>query len=135
MSEHPETSRGGAVRAAFAEIGSTVRGFVRSPRALWGVNVPYFLEGIAYFGVLTLLMKYLSENLGLGDIRAGLVVSLFTGGITFAMFFLGELGDRWGLRRTSCLRSRSWRSGGSSSRSPGPRPAARSPRRRSCSPR
>ena len=103
MSEDPGTRSGGAVRAAFAEIGSTVRTFFRSPRALWGVNVPYFLEGIAYFGVLTLLMKYLSENLGLGDIRAGVVVSLFTGGITFAMFFLGELGDRWGLRRTILL--------------------------------
>jgi MFS family permease len=61
--------------------------------------VPYLIEGIAYFGVLTLLMKYLSENLVLGDIRAGIVVSFFTGGITFAMFFLGEMGDRYGLRR------------------------------------
>ena len=103
MSEQPERAASGAVRAALAEIGGTVRAFVRSPRALWGVNAPYFLEGIAYFGVLTLLMKYLSENLGLGDIRAGIVVSLFTGGITFAMFFLGELGDRWGLRRTILL--------------------------------
>jgi POT family proton-dependent oligopeptide transporter len=84
---------------ALGEISGTVRAFVHSPRAMWGVNVPYFLEGIAYFGVLTLLMKYLSENIGLGDIKAGVVVSLFTGGITFAMFFLGELGDRYGLRR------------------------------------
>jgi proton-dependent oligopeptide transporter, POT family len=93
----------GAVASALGELSGTMRAFVRSPRALWGVNVPYFIEGIAYFGVLTLLMKYLSENLGLGDVRAGLVVSLFTGGITFAMFFLGELGDRWGLRRTLLL--------------------------------
>jgi MFS family permease len=103
MSEQPGTRATGAVRAALDEISGTMRAFVRSPRALWGVNVPYFLEGIAYFGVLTLLMKYLSENIGLGDVRAGVVVSLFTGGITFAMFFLGELGDRWGLRRTILL--------------------------------
>lgn len=89
--------------AAAAELATTVRGFVRSPRALWGVNVPYFIEGIAYFGVLTLLMKYLSENLALGDVTAGIVVSLFTGGITFAMLFLGELGDRFGLRRILLL--------------------------------
>lgn len=88
-----------AFQKALGEITGTVRAFVHSPRAMWGVNVPYFLEGIAYFGVLTLLMKYLSENIGLGDIKAGVVVSLFTGGITFAMFFLGELGDRYGLRR------------------------------------
>jgi proton-dependent oligopeptide transporter, POT family len=103
MSEATATEAKGAIASALGELRSTMRAFVRSPRALWGVNVPYFLEGIAYFGVLTLLMKYLSENIGLGDIRASLVVSLFTGGITFAMFFLGELGDRWGLRRTLLL--------------------------------
>jgi POT family proton-dependent oligopeptide transporter len=48
-------------------------------------------------------MKYLSENVGIGDVKAGLVVSVFTGGITAAMFFLGELGDRYGLRRILLL--------------------------------
>lgn len=88
---------------ALGELKKTARAFLASPRALWGLNVPYLLEGIAYFGVLTLLMKSLSENLGLGDVRAGFVVSLFTGGVTFAMFFLGELGDRFGTRRVLLL--------------------------------
>lgn len=99
MTETQLTGDKTAFQKALGEITGTVRAFVRSPRASWGVNVPYFLEGIAYFGVLTLLMKYLSENIALGDITAGVVVSFFTGGITFAMFFLGELGDRYGLRR------------------------------------
>jgi MFS family permease len=93
--ERAETAFGRALQ----ELGTTVRAFIAAPRALWGLYLPYLIEGIAYFGVLTLLMKYLSENVGLGDIRAGIVVSLFTGGITFAMFFLGEMGDRFGLRR------------------------------------
>jgi len=103
MAEQPATPSKSAVRQAVDEITDTVHAFIRSPRALWGVNVPYFIEGIAYFGVLTLLMKYLSENVALGDVKAGVVVSLFTGGITFAMFFLGEVGDRYGLRRTLLL--------------------------------
>jgi POT family proton-dependent oligopeptide transporter len=103
MGEGDAPTTKGALASAIDELTTTMRAFVRSPRALWGVNVPYFIEGICYFGVLTLLMKYLSENVGLGDIRAGFVVSLFTGGITFSMFFLGELGDRWGLRRTLLL--------------------------------
>ncbi|MCU0293121.1 MAG: hypothetical protein MUF10_14200 [Thermoanaerobaculaceae bacterium] len=41
-----------AFQKAIGEITGTVRAFVHSPRAMWGVNVPYFLEGIAYFGVL-----------------------------------------------------------------------------------
>ena len=99
MAEVESGATRGAWREGLSEVAATVRGFVHSPRALWGVNVPYFLEGIAYFGVLTLLMKYLSENLALGDVTASIVVSFFTGGITFAMFFLGEVGDRYGLRR------------------------------------
>jgi proton-dependent oligopeptide transporter, POT family len=99
MTEQEREQGKSALQEALGEITSTVRAFVRSPRAQWGLNVPYLLEGIAYFGVLTLLMKYLSENIALGDITAGIVVSFFTGGITFAMFFLGELGDRYGLRR------------------------------------
>ncbi|MEW6366344.1 MAG: MFS transporter [Acidobacteriota bacterium] len=103
MMESTNSQSRGALKETIDELATTVRAFVRSPRALWGVNIPYFLEGIAYFGVLTLLMKYLSENLVLGDVRAGVVVSLFTGGITFAMFFLGEMGDRYGLRRILLL--------------------------------
>jgi len=99
MSDHTSEQPTTAVDRALAELGTTVRAFVSAPRALWGLYLPYLIDGIAYFGVLTLLMKYLSENVGLGDIRAGIVVSLFTGGITFAMFFLGEMGDRFGLRR------------------------------------
>ena len=91
------------VGSALGKLGTTVRAFISAPRALWGLYLPYLIEGIAYFGVLTLLMKYLSENVALGDIRAGIVVSLFTGGITFAMFVLGEMGDRFGLRRVLLL--------------------------------
>src|SRR5512143_1582344 len=31
---------------------------VRAPRALWGVNVSYLLEGLTYFGVLSLLALF-----------------------------------------------------------------------------
>lgn len=71
---------------------------VKAPRALWGINVSFFIEGLAYFGILTILGKYLSENAGLLDLHAGWVYSGFTGGITFAMFFLGGFSDRIGVR-------------------------------------
>jgi MFS family permease len=103
MSETGNDRSGNVVVRALREPLTTLRAFFDSPRAIWGLNVPYLIEGITYFGVLTLLMKYLSENLALGDIRAGIVVSFFTGGITFAMFFLGEMGDRYGLRRILLL--------------------------------
>jgi proton-dependent oligopeptide transporter, POT family len=71
---------------------------VRAPRALWGVNASYFLEGLCYFGILTLMTLYFSSVAGLDDVHAGWVVGGFTGGITLAMFFLGDLADRWGVR-------------------------------------
>lgn len=78
-----------------------IRDFAAVPRALQGgVNLPYFIEGLVYFGILTVMTKFLSENVGLGDIFAGRLVAAFTGGITGAMFLLGELSDRWGVRRS-----------------------------------
>ncbi|MCH8244150.1 MAG: hypothetical protein IH897_16290, partial [Planctomycetes bacterium] len=32
-----------------------------SPRALWGVNLGYFLEGLAYFGMIGYLAMYFNE--------------------------------------------------------------------------
>lgn len=69
-----------------------------APRALWGVNLAYFLEGLCYFGILTLLAIHLNEDVGLSDVQAGWVLGVLTGGITLAMFFFGELADRWGVR-------------------------------------
>ncbi len=76
---------------------------VKAPRALWGVNLAYFLEGLCYFGIITLLAIHFNRDIGLNDVEAGLVVGIFTGGITLAMFFFGELADRWGVRRALAL--------------------------------
>lgn len=73
--------------------------FAKAPRALWGVNLTYLLEGMCYFGILTLLAIYFNRNVGLNDAQAGWIVGIFTGGITLAMVFFGELADRWGVRK------------------------------------
>ena len=83
---------------AFKELGETLVAFVKAPRALWGINVPYVFEGLAYFGILTILGKYCSENIGLSDPQAGWVYGGVTGGITFAMLLLGGVVDRIGVR-------------------------------------
>jgi MFS family permease len=71
----------------------------RAPRPLWGNNLQYFLEGFLYFGILNYLVIYCVENIGLNEIRAGWVVTVLAGGITFSQFLLGGLVDRWGTRR------------------------------------
>jgi len=93
-------SVGEVVREAFQELGSTLVAFVKAPKALWGVNIPYVIEGLVYFGILTILGKYCSENVGLSDLHAGWVYSVVTAGITFAMLFLGGVCDKIGVPRT-----------------------------------
>ena len=88
------------LKDAFKELKETSIAFVKAPKALWGVNVPYVLEGLVYFGVLTILGKYSSENINLNDAQAGLVYSFLTGGITFAMLVLGGLSDKLGVRKS-----------------------------------
>jgi MFS family permease len=76
---------------------------VRAPRALWGINVSYFLEGLCYFGVLNYLAIYFSDYVFKGvehaDEHSHLMVMVLTAGITISMFILGFVPDRWGFRR------------------------------------
>lgn len=98
----PEENRaiGQVISEAFAELGTTLIAFVKAPKALWGINIPYVIEGLVYFGILTILGKYCSENVGLSDLHAGWVYSVVTAGITFAMLFLGGVCDKIGVPRT-----------------------------------
>ncbi len=93
-------SFGEVLSDSFKELGETFRAFFKAPKALWGINVPYVLEGLVYFGILTILGKYSSENVGLTDSQAGLVYSFLTGGITFAMLLLGGVSDKIGVRNS-----------------------------------
>ncbi len=71
---------------------------VHSPRALWGVNLPYLIEGFVYFGMVSYMAMYFNEYVGLDDVSAGRMVGLLTAGITIAMFFMGGMTDRHGIR-------------------------------------
>lgn len=75
---------------------------IHSPRALWGVNLAYVLEGTAYFGVLSYLAIYFSDYVFQGvanpDVPAGLMVGVLTAGITLSMFVLGFVADKFGVR-------------------------------------
>lgn len=74
-----------------------------APRALWGINLPYFLEGMVYFGILGYLAIYFSDIVFAGvphaDVWSHRMVMVQTAGITIAMFFLGFVADKFGVRR------------------------------------
>ncbi len=99
-SEREKKSLGKIIGDSLKEIGQTFVHLARAPRALWSVNVSFFFEGLAYFGILMVLGKFMSEDVGISDLHAGWVYSIFTGGITFLMLILGGVSDRIGVRRT-----------------------------------
>ena len=92
-----------AVRASLRELKDTLAAFLKAPRAIWGVNAANVIEGLVYFGILTILGKFCSENVGLSDLHSGWVYGFVTGGITLSMLFLGGVSDRIGVRRSLIL--------------------------------
>jgi len=75
-----------------------------APRALWGINLAYFLEGMVYFGMLGYLAMHFSDFIFQGlphpDVEAHHMVMVLTAGITISMFFLGTVADKQGIRKT-----------------------------------
>jgi MFS family permease len=75
---------------------------IHAPRALWGINLSYVLEGMVYFGMLGYLAIYFSDFVfqsvdGAND-AAHQMVMVLTAGITISMFFLGRVADKRGIR-------------------------------------
>ncbi len=81
------------------EIIDPFKNLIHAPRALWGINLSYLLEGLTYFGVLGLLAIYFNQYVGLNDIKAGQMVGILTAGITLSMLFLGGTVDWIGVRK------------------------------------
>ncbi|MEN8163506.1 MAG: MFS transporter [Acidobacteriota bacterium] len=75
-----------------------------APRALWGVNLAYFIEGLCYFGMLGYLAIYFTDfifqGVPLADVQSHHMVMVLTAGITLSMFFLGFMADKFGVRKT-----------------------------------
>ncbi|MCX6558312.1 MAG: MFS transporter [Candidatus Aminicenantes bacterium] len=103
MTEKQTSGLAAAVKNSLHELRTTFAAFFKAPRALWGVNIPYVFEGLVYFGILTILGKFCSENIALNDIHSGWVYGGVTGGITFAMLLFGGVSDKIGVRVSLAL--------------------------------
>ena len=86
-------------KSPFRDIIDPFINLIHAPRALWGINLSYLLEGLTYFGVLGLLALFFNRYIGLNDIEAGRMVGILTAGITLSMLFLGGTVDWIGVRK------------------------------------
>lgn len=99
VSNPEETSFLGAVKKGLAETIDTFKAFVHAPREIIGINIINIFEGMAYFGILTLLMLFLTKNVMLDDVNASWVVSGYLMLITLSQLFLGGLSDKVGAKK------------------------------------
>lgn len=88
------------LKNSLTEITQPFKDLIKASQALWGINISYLLEGITYFGMLSLLAMYFNDFIGLNDIHAGQMVGVLTAGITLAMLFFGAAVDLIGVRKS-----------------------------------
>lgn len=81
------------------ELLAALRALRSSPAALWYVILAFAVDAAAYFGVLTLMTEYLTQDLGISDTWAGRVVSFFTMSVTLFMIGVGGAAERAGVRK------------------------------------
>ncbi|MFA5624527.1 MAG: MFS transporter [Bradymonadales bacterium] len=88
---------GDAIKKGFGETIDTLKAFTNAPREILGLNIINVIEGTVYFGTLTILAVFLTgADLGISDEEAGILLGIFTGGITISQFFFGGIGDKLG---------------------------------------
>lgn len=127
-SENEPETIGQAIKKGFMETVDTFRAFIHAPREIIGINIINVFEGMAYFGILTLLTLFMTKNVlitdapyvkiselkdvtqfgacldwdnrgGCVNVHAGWVVSGFLMLITFSQLFLGGLSDKLGPKK------------------------------------
>lgn len=74
-----------------------------SPHQLWVVLGMKFLEGVAFFSLMYILVKYLSDELGFSDVESGWLFA-FCNGMQFPFALcLSFVLDSWGVKRMSII--------------------------------
>lgn len=71
-----------------------------APRGFWYTNYAYWLDGISYFGMLTLMAMFFHDVAGLSDDTGHKLVSIYTGLISGFMLVFGPIADKLGVRRS-----------------------------------
>ncbi len=91
----------------YMEIVQPFIDLMKAPRALWGINLAYVLEGLVYFGMLGYLAMHFSDFIFRGvehaDEWSHTMVMVLTAGITLSMVGLGWVCDKWGIRKALIL--------------------------------
>src|SRR5210317_925159 len=84
----------------FTELVTSFRALKGAPKGFWYTNYIYWLDGVAYFGMLTLLAMYFHDILGMSDDAGHKIVSAYMALITGFMLVFGPISDKLGVRKS-----------------------------------
>ncbi len=84
----------------FTELVTSFRELKGAPRGFWYTNYIYWLDGVAYFGMLTLLAMYFHDILGMSDDTGHRIVSAYMAMISPIVLVLAGKWVRKGLQHT-----------------------------------
>ena len=99
-SDTTDTTESKGIPNPITELVSSFRALKGAPRAFWYTEYAYWLDGVAYFGMLIMLTMFFHDIAGLSDDTGHKLVSIYTGLITGTMLLFGPLTDRLGVRRS-----------------------------------
>jgi MFS family permease len=95
---HPDEPKG--IPNPITELVHSFRALKGAPRGFWYTNFSYWLDGVSYFGMLTLLTMFFHDVAQLSDDTGHKLVSIYAGLISGSMLVFGPVSDRLGVRRS-----------------------------------
>ena len=98
--DKPDLNTSIGIPNPFTELVTSFRELKGAPRAFWYTNYLYWLDGVAYFGMLTLLAMYFHDILGMTDDTGHKIVSAYMALITGFMLIFGPISDKLGVRKS-----------------------------------
>ena len=97
---NPDPAEPAGIPNPFTELVNSFRALKGAPRGFWYTNYIYWLDGVAYFGMLTLLAMYFHDILGMTDETGHKIVSAYMALITGFMLIFGPISDKLGVRKS-----------------------------------
>jgi len=97
---NPDLKQPTGIPNPFTELVTSFRELKDAPRGFWYTNYLYWLDGVAYFGMLTLLAMYFHDIMGLSDDTGHKIVSAYMALITGFMLIFGPVSDKLGVRKS-----------------------------------
>jgi dipeptide/tripeptide permease len=94
---------GGGASDPSVPLGESLRALAASPRELWIVYTMKLFESVAYFAIYSVLVLYLSDDLGYSDLEAGGLAGTWLTAVSLVVFVSGFVADSLGVRRALAL--------------------------------